>query len=764
MSAGLDPIASLHVFPPRGRTRLGLCFASTWLAAVWFPSLVCSQRAADSSHTRKESYGATARAAVVNEAANEALRESRTGSQSVVTRRDMLERQPLSAPDALTFEPGVYVQQTAHGQASPYVRGMTGQQVLHLFDGIRLNNGTYRQGPNQYFFTVDWQTLERVEVERGSASTRYGPDALGGVILAEPVEPWLNPPREVERVRPRLFSRARSADGELGGRAQIEVSVSPKTALLVGGGARRVGRLTSGGQVRRDGYPSPQVPRFERDGNTQLGTGFNEATFDGRLLHQLHDNLLLTAAVYGYRQFDAPRTDQCPPIEAPLSECLTIEEQFRTLSYLKLKGEASSQAMESYRMTLSFQQVHELMKRLRPRSYVEQEWEDDVDTVGLAFSAQSAALVLPGAGALRWLYGADLYLDRVASDSERRLTSLGLTIRPSRGRYINGSTYAIGGAFSELQWEASEEVTLTAGARGAFAHAESAADPASNTEAVSRPFASMVGRAGIAYQVTPAVALLSNIDQGFRAPNLDDLTSRTQTGPGFQLENTALRPEKSTTIESGMRLSLPWMSLDAWAFSTFLEEAIVRSVRRAEDCPPETPSCNASWAQLQLANAEDTAVIYGADGRVTFFFPRRVSLRATTSYAWGEASNTSTGDGFAFGASSKASRVPLSRIPPLNGALELRWHPRGSGATFSAAMRWALAQTRLAPSDLNDVRIPPGGTPGYAALDVRSGCRFSRHLSGWIVLENLLNTAYRVHGSSINGAGRSATLALSAGW
>src|SRR5690606_11798001 len=49
---------------------------------------------------------------------------------SVVTRRDLEERLPRSAPDALRFEPGVYVQQTAHGQGSPYVRGLTGQQTV----------------------------------------------------------------------------------------------------------------------------------------------------------------------------------------------------------------------------------------------------------------------------------------------------------------------------------------------------------------------------------------------------------------------------------------------------------------------------------------------------------------------------------------------------------------------------------------------------------------------------------------------------------
>src|SRR5262245_41890005 len=91
---------------------------------------------------------------------------------STVRKSDLERRLPRSAPDAIRYEPGVFVQQTAHGQGSAYLRGLTGQQTVMLFDGIRLNNSTYRQGPNQYFFTLDSRTIQSIEVERGGGSTR----------------------------------------------------------------------------------------------------------------------------------------------------------------------------------------------------------------------------------------------------------------------------------------------------------------------------------------------------------------------------------------------------------------------------------------------------------------------------------------------------------------------------------------------------------------------------------------------------------------
>ncbi|MEC9397880.1 MAG: Plug domain-containing protein, partial [Myxococcota bacterium] len=112
---------------------------------------------------------------------------------STVTRQEIEERQPRSAPDALRYEAGVFVQQTAHSQGSAFVRGRTGQQTVLMFDDVRLNNSLFRQGPNQYFFTVDSRTIDHIDVVRGSASTRYGTDAIAGAINAVPLEPTFDP-------------------------------------------------------------------------------------------------------------------------------------------------------------------------------------------------------------------------------------------------------------------------------------------------------------------------------------------------------------------------------------------------------------------------------------------------------------------------------------------------------------------------------------------------------------------------------------------
>ena len=103
-------------------------------------------------------------------------------SPVVVTEDEMARRYANILPQALRDVPGVHIQQTTSGQGSPFVRGLTGQQVLHLINGVRFNNSTFRPGANQYTALIDQDFADRVEVVRGPGSTQYGSDSLGGTI------------------------------------------------------------------------------------------------------------------------------------------------------------------------------------------------------------------------------------------------------------------------------------------------------------------------------------------------------------------------------------------------------------------------------------------------------------------------------------------------------------------------------------------------------------------------------------------------------
>jgi iron complex outermembrane receptor protein/hemoglobin/transferrin/lactoferrin receptor protein len=690
-------------------------------------------------------------------------------AHSTVSRSQLDERLPRSTPDALRYEPGVSVQQTAHGQASPYVRGMTGQQVVHVFDGVRMNNGVYRQGPNQYFFTVDSYTLDRLEVIRGSSSTLFGSDALGGAILAFPREPVFGASSDAEafELHPRLYGRFASADLERGGRAELELSL-PETGLLLGGGYREAERLESGGLVSNPGRRRPFVPRFESDGRTQLGTGFREATFDARIERRVLHRLRAVFALYGYRELDAPRTDLCPPPEAPASECLRVEEQFRTLAYAALRGDAGV-AMREVDLNVSYQRHDELRVNERPRSFVRTSYDNGVFTLGASLRARSAPLSLPAGGHYRVRYGAEAYRDEVGSSAvqERMHPALVAALDPellktvySRGQYLDGSVFVNTGLFAELELAPVEALTVYGGGRVAAVGANIPREPLSGSAAATPRWVAAVGRAGAALRAHRELALHLNYDQGFRAPNLDDLSSRQQVGAGYQLENPELEPERSDSLELGVSGTPGPLTLQGWGFATWLRETITRAARGQDACHPEDDACLRARTRLQLVNAQSNATILGAEAAIGAVLPAGFALRATYAYAFGEGEDPAL---VVAGGPDADERVPLSRIPPMNGTVEARYQALQERLYAAAVLRWALAQRRLAPSDLSDPRIPPGGTPGYAVCDLRAGFRYSALLRFNLVFENVLDTAYRVHGSSINGAGRGVMLGVTVG-
>jgi len=670
-----------------------------------------------------------------------------------VTRDDMDRRLPRSAPDALRFEPGVFVQQTAHGQGSAFIRGMTGQQTLLLFDGIRLNNSTWRQGPNQYFFTLDAATIASIEVMRGGGSTRWGSDALGGVVMSSPLEPflWSGPGHRVVTAEPRLTVRTATADQEAGARLSTNLTVLRKLAFLGGVGARRVGELRSGGPIRGVGTGEvPAVPRFAADGQTQLGTGFNEFTADGVLRYRLSSRQELKLAAYTYRQTDAPRTDQCPAASAPWNECLMYDEQFRTLVYGAWQGEPGHAVFQSLRATLSFQQQHERTTLRRPAAHVVDTGRDDVNTVGGTLAGRTTT-----ARPLSWLglqldYGIDTYADFLTSRAWISFSDIHYTQQRTRGQYLDGATYVYGGVFAEGTADVTRWLELRAGGRMSWIAADAQADPESGSASVDRHWVPMVWNAGVTVAKERPVSLMANVDRSFRAPNLDDLTSRQQTGPGFQFENADLQPETAMTYEAGIRVAGA-VSAELWGFVTHLHDAIVRSPRSAADCPPLTSQCGASWNRYQLVNADRLSVLRGLEGVVIAQLPGGWSARGTIAWMWGEGPNT--GDPPSDPTIDFPDRVPLSRMPPLNGTLEILWRA-GWGLSAGAALRWAGAQTRLAVADTSDARIPPGGTPGFAVMDLRLGYRPHPGLMASLTLENLFDAAYRYHGSGVNGPGR----------
>jgi iron complex outermembrane receptor protein/hemoglobin/transferrin/lactoferrin receptor protein len=250
--------------------------------------------------------------AVVTAQRFEAELFNRPEAVSVVGFRELRQRVPRTVPEALTGATGVFLQKTNHGGGSPFVRGLTGQQTLLLTDGIRINNATFRSGPNQYLNTFDPLGISQIEVVRGSGSVQYGSDALGGAVQLLTRTPQLG---EHFRAGGSAVVKYMSADMERTGRAETELS-NRHFALLGGIAWRDFGDIKAGGDL---GYLRP--------------TGYTQLSGDLKARLRLSQHLQLMAAWQHLTQDSVPLYHR---VRLENYQYAHFDPQQRQLGYLRL--------------------------------------------------------------------------------------------------------------------------------------------------------------------------------------------------------------------------------------------------------------------------------------------------------------------------------------------------------------------------------------------------------------------------------------------
>lgn len=170
-------MSSRHPFPHPRRATLTLALC----AALTAPLPVLAN---DSANDDAKDLGTV----VVTATGFEQKITDAPASISVVTREELQKRPYITLIDAVRDLEGVDVGETTDktGQRTISMRGMGAEYTLILIDGKRQNNhgDIYPNsfGGNQFNHIPPLDTIERIEVIRGPASTLYGADALGGVI------------------------------------------------------------------------------------------------------------------------------------------------------------------------------------------------------------------------------------------------------------------------------------------------------------------------------------------------------------------------------------------------------------------------------------------------------------------------------------------------------------------------------------------------------------------------------------------------------
>ena len=619
---------------------------------------------------------------------------------AVMGEEALRQRVPRTVPEALLGAAGVFVQKTNHGGGSPFVRGLTGQQTLLLVDGIRVNNATFRSGPNQYLNTFDPQSLERIEVLRGAGSVQYGSDALGGVVHLLTRTPSFT---ESFRVGGSGLVKYGSSGMERTARGEVHLG-SPRFALLGGLGGRRFGDIRAGGNL---GFLRP--------------TGYDQLSGDVKARFRVSERILLTAAYSHLRQERVPLYHR---VQLENYQYAYFHPQTRQLGYVRLEGFYAGRWVRQVQLTGSYQRFLEGRRSRRNDAPTFTEERDDTGTRGGTLTVHSE----PMAG---WHVqsGAEGYFDRVGS-SRREVTAATGDFTSRRGLYPDGSTAASLAVYSlhSLAWR---KFTFTAGGRY---NAYRITVPESTLGTATLRPAALVGNAGVSYAPHPLHRLTASVHSAFRAPNVDDLGTLGIVDFRYELPNAGLSPEKALGYELGWKARTDRFSASVAAYHNGLSNIIGR-VRAGGDSIQGYP--------VYLKENVAKAAIRGLEAEAEVQLARGLAAYGGLNYAFGQ---------------NQTAREPFRRIPPLNGRAGLSYG-NGRPGWLRAETLFADRQDRLAAGDVDDNRIGPGGTPGWWIVNLNGGYAY-RGLGLSAELHNLLDRPYKTHGSGVYGPGRSLWVTL----
>src|SRR5262245_26413983 len=212
----LESITSPSAASARGAGRMSV-LALTWIVAASMPAAVRAEDSATSSAFADTTRPVTFLKEMLITGARypRAYYES-PQALSFASRAQVTEAMPNVTGELLAAMPGADMSKDSPWEQRPVLRGLGGQRVLVLVDGMPMNSA---RGNGPHPSLVDPSQIERVEVVRGPSSVAYGSDALGGVINIITREAAFTGPNQLFRGSATLGGS--TADGQ--GTAYVEL-------------------------------------------------------------------------------------------------------------------------------------------------------------------------------------------------------------------------------------------------------------------------------------------------------------------------------------------------------------------------------------------------------------------------------------------------------------------------------------------------------------------------------------------------------------
>lgn len=627
--------------------------------------------------------------------------------------------------NALAGESGILAQQSTAAQSSPFLRGLTGYQVLNLVDGVRFNNSTFRSGPNQYLAHIDSSQVRQIEAVMGPATSIYGSDAMGGTLqVFSPEASFSSGKAAVFHGDARTFGGSANSSG--GGQFRI-LAGSARAAFLAGASLRRDNDIRAGGGTdsrhtlrRFFGFNDGQIQHVT--GDRQRNTAFSQTSANAKLALRPGSRDSFTAWYQFGEQSGVNSTKDLWGGQGRMLS--TFEPQRLHFGYLRWER---LESLGLDRVSATYSVNHQTDGGSRQGLLSSGAITNDRNSVNAqGFSGQAAKSWSPS-GTL--VAGGETFRETIGS----MRTTGGQAARPL---YPDQTNYSLSGAFANAAKAfAVSRLRAAGGLRWTRAAFNSPGQPAFGSAASAQTFDDLTMNSSLSYRVVSGFRLHALAGRGFRAPNLNDLGAIGLNDLGYEIpaseatgaligsnagESAAstgrpvkpLLPERVWNIEAGFIVSGAHHHLRVQAFRANLYDPIVRRTMlfpvtavpaRLAGLPvtPIAPSAaQLGQGVVTVATALDPRAVkaFVNEGR-----SRYSGVEARLQFSPARSWNVDAAYSFLAGADLNPNR-PIRRLPPQGGFAALRWNP-ARRAWFEIRADAAGAQNRLSGGDLDDERI-----------------------------------------------------------
>ncbi|BAB73908.1 ferric aerobactin receptor [Nostoc sp. PCC 7120 = FACHB-418] len=281
------------------------------------------------------------------------------------------------------------------------------------------------------------------------------------------------------------------------------------------------------------------------------------------------------------------------------------------------------------------------------------------------------------------------------------------------------------GLFSQVKWEASENVSLSGGVRYENINVSVIDNWVDGQTALSyrggeKTLDDVVFNAGVVYKATPTISLFANFAQGFSLPNISRIVQRPQPGFNFAEDVELSAPQKVDSYELGIRGQ--WRNFQA-SLAGFYSYSSLGTTVQFEDF----------GSDFRILRAPQRN--YGIELAVDWQPSDKWKLGSTLTWSEGEREDSETGE---FVAITGYEISPLKLTAYLENETLPGWNNRLQALYIGNRDR------------AFDAGIDPIGIDSYLVMDLISSLKLGNGTLS-LGVRNLLNNQYLNVVSQING-------------